>query len=675
MFRKTLLLGLSILMGLSASASVYDLPVQQIKGRNCYVYRVLPKEGELAICHKLEITREQLLKYNPEVSKGLKADQQLYFPVDDFKQPREVYQYKARKGDTLYGLSKMFKMTQDEFMILNPEAEAGVKEGNIYKVMMTPAEAKVKSADTNLSAAVSSVVNQAPVNSNTSAPVAVNEVKGLKKYVIADHESLYQIAHNHGITLENLLALNPGLQASHYEAGAEILVPDTDASSADSKVSSAFEQNNNQYTVKAGDTFYGISRAYGISIEQLQNANPGLNILQEGTVINIPQACAEEQQPAIMIGSGEIPVIHEGGSMNNSRSRLTVAVALPFMASQKEPSKQARQYAEFYRGFMLGVDSMRRCGNPISILAFDTQDTDEGMAEILENPVLADAQVIIGPDNTSHLAMFADYGASRGIKVLNLFSVKDTLFESKPELMQANIPHDAMFERAIAYEAAMAPEFTPVILRKKGAVDKKEYVSGLMTALAAKGVTPIEINYDEQLTDDALKKLPVSGRYMFIPVVSRQADINKFLPALVDFKGALTSMDAVRLLGYPEWITYRGKTLENMQELEMYIYSRFLVSDNDPAAKDLDSKYKYWYGSNMMSGLPRQGLLGFDVALYLIRSLSVNQGDFDKYSIVYDGVQNPFHFRRAGNENSGWVNDELYMINLRPSGLVEKIVL
>ncbi|MCM1483108.1 MAG: LysM peptidoglycan-binding domain-containing protein [Muribaculaceae bacterium] len=667
MTRKTLVSIILFFCWISGKASVFDLPVQSIGGREYYVYRVQAKDGELAVCHKLEITRDQLLKYNPEVANGLKVDQLLYFPVEELKLQREVVDYKARQGDTLYGLSKKFKMSQDEFLALNPDAASGVKGGSVYKVM---SDKMVKPAEkANTASAVE------PKDENVSTPV---QPAGVKTYVIADHESLYQIAHSHGLTLENLLALNPGLDATHYEAGQTINVPDAAApASASDRLSDAFIKKGDKYTVQPGDTFYGISRKFGLTIEQIQNANPGLNILQEGMEIVIPQQCDERSDSlsVFKLGNGEIPRVIENAGDASSKSRLTVAVALPFMTTQKEPSKQARQYAEFYRGFMMGIDSMSRVGNPVTVVAFDTKASTEEINSILENPALGEAQIIIAPEEPDHLAMFYDYGQKRGINILNLFSVKDTAYVYNAQVMQANIPHDNMFSRAVEYELGMFPEFTPVFLLKKDSKEKKEYVDMLRAGIKAKGVDAIDVTYADELTADDLLGLNAGGKYAFIPMVSRQSELNKVLPALVELKERMTSSEPVRLLGYPEWITYRGKTLDNMQALDTYVYSRFYFTTSDPEADALDERYEFWYGSPMLAGLPRQGLLGFDVAMFLMRNLAMNEGDFDKYSGMYDGVQNPFHFRRYNGDESGWINDELYMINFRPSGVVDKLIL
>ena len=72
----------------------------------------------------------------------------------------------------------------------------------------------------------------------------------------------------------------------------------------------------------------------------------------------------------------------------------------------------------------------------------------------------------------------------------------------------------------------------------------------------------------------------------------------------------------------------------------------------------------------MANYVPRQGTFGFDTGMFLIRWLSSRGADTP---LRHSGIQNGFNFVRV--PDGGWVNDELYLINFRPSGLIDKISL
>ena len=74
----------------------------------------------------------------------------------------------------------------------------------------------------------------------------------------------------------------------------------------------------------------------------------------------------------------------------------------------------------------------------------------------------------------------------------------------------------------------------------------------------------------------------------------------------------------------------------------------------------------------MAAAVPRQGLLGFDTGMFLVSTLRSGMRLAD--APVFHGVQNAFRFvRPKGIE--GNVNDDLYFVNFRPSGLTDRISL
>lgn len=174
----------------------------------------------------------------------------------------------------------------------------------------------------------------------------------------------------------------------------------------------------------------------------------------------------------------------------------------------------------------------------------------------------------------------------------------------------------------------------------------------------------MELAVDGKLMPANLKALPADGNYTFIPLSGKQADLNKIMPGIIEWRDeAITP--GVKLFGYPEWITFRGETLENMHKLNTTVYSRFYADEESSRTRELEDRFRRWYGKGMDAAVPRQGLLGFDTGMFLIESFA---DGVDKY----DGVQNGYHFVTS-SPDGGSYNDVLYFINFRPGGVTEKI--
>ena len=69
--------------------------------------------------------------------------------------------------------------------------------------------------------------------------------------------------------------------------------------------------------------------------------------------------------------------------------------------------------------------------------------------------------------------------------------------------------------------------------------------------------------------------------------------------------------------------------------------------------------------------IPVQGILGFDSGFYIIKALNDNARSGREFDYDYDGIQSSFNFVSPLNI-AGKVNNSLYFISFRPSGIVDK---
>ena len=571
----------------SLSASVKDLPIKSINGKSYYYYDVPQKETVYSLCHKLGISKEEIIKHNPSVADGLKYGTTLFFPVDDDSEHltnkdvtdhngSRTITHKVEKGQTIYGISTKYGISSEMLIKQNPIVSEGLKAGQELHITI------------------------------------------------------------------------PG-------SGTQKVVPtQNDTNVAETKS----EPSMTGYIVKKKETFYSIAQAHGLTVAQLEAANPNVSLLKEGQVLNIP---SPESFIAETVPADTITV----ETVAPKDSALTIAVILPFMLKEETPSKTAQRYTEFYKGLLLAVDSLRNNGTPIHLSAYDSEGSLDKVKELLETPEMKNNRIIVAPDNQAQLTAIGEFGRNNNIKVFNTFVVKDESYMHNPAMMQGNLPSAEMYRKAIdAYTERLSYSY-PVFISMAGSPgDKADFVDDLKKNLTEKGIQFNDITIDGRLSSAELKQLPSKNSYTFIPTSAKQSDLNKIMPALIEWRdNDITA--TVRLFGYPEWTTFRGETLTNMNNLNALVYSRFYTDDDNYRARALENKYKQWYGTSMENAVPRQGLLGFDTGMFLIKYL--------KYPAArYDGIQNGYTFI-SPNDADGWYNNVLYLVNFRPGGLIEKI--
>lgn len=592
---------------IAMSATIKDLPVRTINGKVYHYYEVPAKETVYSICYKFGITKEQLLKENPAVADGLKSGMTLYFPMEQ----------------------------------------------------------------------------EQPADNATSATVS----RKIISHKVEKGETIFGIARKYGVTTDEITNWNPALREG-LKAGQTITIKTDTAGDTPVKpaASRPTPSQQNAYIVKKKETFYSIAHEHGITVAQLEAANPGVTSLKAGQVLNIPgnakpgnEDCASKQQELppheTATTTDENPALpkpeettDEGNATPDSgKPAVNIAVVLPFMLKEETPSKGALRCTEFYKGMLIAADSLRHSSSPIHIKAFDTEGSTLTVKELTASPEFKDINVVVAPDNAEQLAVLGEWGKANNVKILNSFLVRNDSYLTNPDMMQGNLPSNLMIGKAIEGMAERLRYSTPVFLSLNGSTpDKADFVNALKKSLDAKGITYMDVSFDGRLMPANLKALPADGSYTFIPLSGKQADLNKMMPGIIEWRDEAVT-PTVKMFGYPEWITYRGETLDNMHKLNTTVYSRFYSDDDNDRTRDIEHKFHRWYGRNMEAAVPRQGLLGFDTGMFLIRNLAEG-------TEKYDGVQNGFRFINA-SPDSGSYNDVLYFINFRPGGITEKNIL
>ncbi|RXP56148.1 LysM peptidoglycan-binding domain-containing protein [Lutibacter sp. HS1-25] len=119
-----------------------------------------------------------------------------------------------------------------------------------------------------------------------------------KKYIsyeVKKNETLKSIASDYNMSTKDLSKLNPGVSRKPV-LGTIIIVPNKNFGKV---ISTTVVNEPKKYIVQPKETLYGISKKFGVSIDQLQNANPTLvNGLKIGMELVIPVVKASVEEVA-----------------------------------------------------------------------------------------------------------------------------------------------------------------------------------------------------------------------------------------------------------------------------------------------------------------------------------------------------------------------------------------
>ena len=580
---------------LAMNANVYELPTTNVDGKDVYYYEVKPTETLYSLSHKLELTQEEIIKFNPNVENGLKAGAKLYFPVAELGRTDAVKTHVVAKGETLYGLSKKYHVSIGQLLQLNPSAQNGLKEGQ--KLI------------------IKSVVN---------APSSTNALTQGSLHTIAKGETLYSIAVKYNTTVGDLLAMNPGLSVERYNAGVVIRVKNSAPIIANVDCATTNLPQTNEYTKRS---------QYTDVVEDI-----------------------------VRVGVADTAI-----------NQINIALLMPFMLNSKSVDKTMNNNLDFYKGFVLAADSLKKNGVKVKIYAYDTYNNADSVKNVLARPEMSKMHVIITPpkekSTVTQVAQFSDCNIAYGF---NAFSANDSSHFTHKHMIQANIMSENMYAKVAETLASQYIDYVPVIIGSADEKSRADVAELIKAKYASKGVQAIEILYTTQLTDADLAQLDNSKKYIFIPISHVESTIDKYANTIKKYKNSMPQ-GAVRLFGYPQWTIFNGDKLQLLHDLDAVLYSRFYYDAKDQRCVDFERKFKSAFNKPIIKTTPIQAAIGFDVGCYLINALRQGNGNVVDSQYRYDGLQYGFYFGEKEDGN-GIENKALFFISFKPDGAIQRVM-
>ena len=193
--------------------------------------------------------------------------------------------YTVVSGDGLYAIARKTGTSIDDLLSLNGlSLNSTIYPGQV--LTLSGNSEAVPAAESTESTAEESQEEVATPEETTSSTNA-------KMYYVHSGDSLYRIAHNHGISLSTLLEWNNLSVDSIIYPGQGLIVSDGSSPSSEqakestsSSEETASESTETTYTVQPGDGLWRIAKNHGLTLDELKSMNQlTSNIIQPGQVL------------------------------------------------------------------------------------------------------------------------------------------------------------------------------------------------------------------------------------------------------------------------------------------------------------------------------------------------------------------------------------------------------
>lgn len=231
------------------------------------------------------------------------------FTFSLFAKQDKFIKHTVSKGETINSIAQKYKVTPFDIYKLNPDSQNGIQQD---KVLLIPSTVVTNS----------SIVEKKP-----------SEHQPSKKHLVQPKETLYSLSKQYNVTVDDIKNANQELLKDGLKIGQTITIPSTGETKAKEeqpvrivKATSVKEEEPKQiiietkkpsattfHLVEPKETKYGISKKYGMTVEELERLNPqivsGLQIGMKLMITGNPNTVVSETPKPVKVENNAAPAV------------------------------------------------------------------------------------------------------------------------------------------------------------------------------------------------------------------------------------------------------------------------------------------------------------------------------------------------------------------------------
>ena len=580
-----------------------------------------------------------------------------------------TFKHIVQPGETLYSISRQYNIPADDIKAANPGMQESLKVG---QELLIPA---------------SGSAGQKPT----------------KKHEVVAGETLYSIARQYGIDPDDLQQANPGMNQT-LSIGQVLVIPEA----GDQKTFIL-------YTAEKNEKLQDIALRFKVPYEELVNLNPDLiKKVGKGTKVKIPVDKSKKTDSKQELPQPESKAIESppcGHEKKNVQTTYNIALMLPLFLEEVDSLKNAIAFAghdiakssafkfiQFYEGFMMAVDSMKKAGFKMNLHVYDVDNSASKINTVLSKPELTEMDLIIGPFYVDSFKKMADFAGNNNIKIVNPLSTREEIINGYPNVFKLKPGSSFQAEQLANFIIDRQPNSNVIIIRQNKYKYQEEvsfiknYLNSHRAASSSiknKDILYIldSLNTDKLLTDNILftkdritrslsestavsntvKEIIIANdstsnlkynlshlRNNFIIVLSEE---KVYCQDLMSHLNKLTDNYQITLFGAPEWKKFDEMETQYLINLNTHIFVPSLVNYNDNQVKKWIENFRIAYFTEPSMNL--YAFDGFDAGWYFLNALFRYGKDFEKCLNEFDIrlIQTKFsfeHLKGNGYQNTYW---------------------
>lgn len=575
-------------------------------------------------------------------------------PVIVFINGKKYYVHTVKSGDTLYSIAKAYEVGEDAIRDSNPGVADGLRIDQTVKIPV-PESAILK---------------------------AKAEKKRKKDYIthkVKAGQTLYAIARDYNISVATLREDNPSVNPQALSVGETLWIRRAAIGSSTEQQAQAeiaeYTDNLNKATdddgfdhhvVKPGETIYSLSRRYGITEAEFAQLNDVSQGLKAGAIIRIPRAKEVEQE--VVAEADNTPAQTAPGTeitfqKLDAMQDLNIALMLPMNIN----SKPNASYVEFYQGFLLGLDEVKKTSNGnTKLTVYNTSHDQLKVQQIVGSTMFEGTNLIVGPVYEDELNPVLQYAHKNSVPVVSPLANISAV--QSPALYQLSPAPEKKYEKIgnlldggrdiyLIYASSNDKEFEQEIIKELHGRPYAAYNYSFTDQKSTFKPRNAEARAIESIDDILKGEKPC----LFIVLANAETDVDRILGTISSSKVALTDRSEPSaqyvVMGTSRWGRFNNIDHTSYFNNNVVMISTYHAKRDSKAVRDFDSRYIEAYGA-----LPSlYAYRGYDTAMIFCAGM---RGDIE-YNMLdkrYTPLQTTYKFVR-GNAGERYINQEWVRVN------------
>ncbi len=551
----------------------------------------------------------------------------------------KYYIHTLKSGDTLESVAELYRVSKSTISDNNPTFST-LKSGENIKVPYF----EVVSEGEQIS--------------------GLRKIFAFNKHKVSAGETLYAISRKYEISIETILEDNPSIDPVQLSIDQVILIRKSEKGLSSEEQSQsewdeyksnlnmiAHQEDYSYHIVAPGETIYSLSREAGISEAEFIELNNLEDGLKAGAIVKMSGVIDEDDQTiygetADGDDSYEEPTDGEiHFKALGSDQRLNIALMLPLSSD----GKPVRIFAEFYRGFLMGLEEVKReWGRTISLTLYDTKRSVDEVAQVVESEEFEGTNLIVGPIYENELAPVIAYAEANNIPVVSPLSAINKEFS--PSLFQLAPPAESKYNKVesmfadtkhitLIYTESVDSLFEADVKQLLGA---REYATHDY-AYEHPNIVAEKLKEGEESASD-LTNIICNGLDNTVVVMSNnETDVDRILSALssaqINFVARGGKSPKYEVLGNSTWSRYNNIDRTILFKNSVVLLSSYHAKRDAIAVKIFDSDYVKEFGA--MPSL--YAYRGYDAAVIFGEGL-YSDIEYNMEGRVFSPLQSQYRF-------------------------------